>query len=72
MDCTQKGLFGIIFNVGRRYRTMKRYTQPKAGTNDKVVKKDMDYNAINPKTRMGNLIESLQYIYKGRIDNDWQ
>lgn len=51
---------------------MKRYTQPKAGTNDKVVRKDMDYNAINPKTRMGNLIESLQYIYKGKIDHEWQ
>lgn len=51
---------------------MKRYTQPKAGTNDKVVKKDIAYNNIHPKTRMANLLESLQHMYKGEIKNEWQ
>lgn len=51
---------------------MKRYSQPKAGTNDKTVKKDIAYHDINRGTKAGNVLESLQHIYKGEIKLEWQ
>lgn len=51
---------------------MKRYSQPKTGTDDKIVKKDIDYSKINPKTRFGNTLQYYQSLYKGDINNEWQ
>lgn len=51
---------------------MKRYTQPKAGTDDKQVQKDIDYDKINPKIRIGNTIASMPKIYRGNTNNEWQ
>ena len=51
---------------------MKRYSQPRTGTDDKIVKKDMFYNKINMKTRAGNTIDYLSNMYKGETNNEWQ
>lgn len=53
-------------------RILKRYRQPQAGTNDKVVKKDIERYNIDKGFRSGTILDALQHIYKGVIKNDWQ
>lgn len=50
---------------------MNKKHRYKVGTDDSA-KKDLEFSKVPNYSKMNNLLESLQYMYKGEINNEWQ
>lgn len=51
---------------------MKRYSQPKAGTIEKDVKKDLDNQKKPAYIKRFDAISYYSSLYRGNLDNEWQ
>ena len=52
---------------------MKRYSQPKAGTNDYQVQRDLDNQNKSKDLKAFEIMRSLQKTYRGDLTNrEWQ
>ena len=51
---------------------MRRYSQPKAGTDDKQTLKDLDNNDKEMYLKINEMIYAMKKVYRGNVHNEWQ